>query len=296
MHSLPRVIFSVVALAVTASCAALPLPGALSSGAKPVPARCVCDTYFEPSPRPAWVNAGDTVTSQTYQTSGTSQCTGLQNIDVNKADLSARSKLARILNTQVSSRITDTRTSYGGGVGASKASIQSSLVSQGVLENSRITDRWVDSTSCRIYARVQIATRQIEASKQKIAKAEAARLGNQTYYVNTQDTDPAYRALLDSAAGQVLSEVGIRKIVPSPAPSAHQIKFTFQVTQLDMGTAMRGELRTQIIAPNQTPIWQQVTPAKGVSFSQASQAALAAKAIRSAMRSLTPILRERLEK
>jgi len=279
-----------------ASCASLPLPLAVSSGSAPSEIRCVCNSYFEPTHRPAWVDAGDVVTRETYQTTGSSQCSGLQNMDIDKADLSARSKLGRILNTQVSSNISDTRTSYGGGVGSSKASIQSSLLSEGILEDSRITQRWVDPAACRVYARVQIASRQIEASKAKIAKVEAERLGNQTYYIDTQDNKPAHKALVASAAGQLLSIVGITKIVAKPSASAHRIKFSFRVTQYDAGQAIRGELRTQIFAPNQSPIWQHVTPAKGVSFGGASQPALVAKAMVSATRSLAPILQNRLAK
>ncbi len=291
-QNLKRGFISMFALAATAGCAGLPL--AQISATTPAPASCVCETYFEQIPRPAWVDAGDVVTRQTYQTSGSSQCSGLQSIDVNKADLSARTKLGRILNTQVSSNISETRTSYGGGVGSTKASIQSSLLSEGILENSRITNRWVDPGSCRVYARVQIAASQIEASKEKIAKAEAARLLNQTFYLHTQDNEPAYRDLVASAAGQLLSSVGVTKIIPTAEASAYQIKFTFAVTQLNAEKSMRGELRTQILAPDASIVWQQATPAKGLSFSAASNRALADKAIASAMRSLSPVLRNRL--
>ena len=288
--------FACLLVFVVSGCAGLPSSLMGASQAAQTGPSCVCNSYFEKTPRPAWVDAGDVVTHESYQTTGSSQCSGLQNMDTNRADLSARSKLGRILNTQVSSNISETRTSYGGGVGSSKASIQSSLLSQGILEDSRITQRWVDPASCRVYARVQIASRQIEASKAKIAKAEAERLGNQTYYIDTQDNDSAYRGLVASAAGQLLSNVGITKIVPKPSASAHQIKFTFRVTQYDAGQTIRGELRTQIFAPNQAPVWQHVTPAKGVSFGGASQPALVAKAMVSATRSLTPILQDRLAK
>ncbi|MBT5156604.1 MAG: hypothetical protein HOK33_05000 [Rhodobiaceae bacterium] len=297
-HNRIRGYLTLLALAATTGCAGLPL--AQSSTPEPMRTNCVCARYFAQSPRPAWVEAGDVVTSQTYQTSGSSQCTGLQSLDVDKADLSARSRLGRIVNTQVSSDISETRTAFGNGVGngvgSAKASIQSSLLSKSLLENSQITHRWVDTAACRIYARVQIGAAQMKASQDKITKAKAARLIHQTFYVNTQDIAPAYRDLVAASAGQLLSKIGVTKITPTPQASSYQIKFTFAVTQLDAASALRGELRTQIAPPNGAIMWQQVTPAKGVSFRPSSNRALASKAITAAMRNLEPVLQARLLK
>ncbi|MDB2649402.1 hypothetical protein N9Y19_00585 [Porticoccaceae bacterium] len=257
---------------------------------------CVCNDYFARQQRPAWVDAGDIVTKQFYQSAGSSQCTGLQNIDIDKADLSARTKLGRILNTEVSSKISETRSSYGNGVGSSMSSIKSSLLSEGVLENSQITERWVDPNSCTVFARVKITTSELEATKAKIAKADAARLINQSFYINTTDNDPDFRDLVGSAAGVIVSQLGVTKVLNKPDPSAHQIKFTFLVTQLNDGKFIRGELLTKILDPSKSIIWQQATPAKGVSFSYASNRDLTRKAIDSGMRSLRPILQNRFDK
>jgi hypothetical protein len=274
------------------SCATLP-PVSVESRFE---ANCVCDNYFTSQPRPSWVDAGDVVTQQFYQSAGSSQCTGLQNIDIDKADLSARTKLGRILNTEVSSKISETRSSYGNGVGSSKSSIKSSLLSEGVLENSQITERWVDPNSCTVFARVKITTSELEATKAKIAKADAARLINQSFYINTTDNDPDFRDLVGSAAGVIVSQLGVTKVLNKPDPSAHQIKFTFLVTQLNDGKFIRGELLTKILDPSKSIIWQQATPAKGVSFSYASNRDLTRKAIDSGMRSLRPILQKRFDK
>jgi hypothetical protein len=257
---------------------------------------CVCDNYFTKQPRPSWVDTGDIVTQQFYQSAGSSQCTGLQNIDIDKADLSARTKLGRILNTQVSSNISETRSSYGNGIGFSKSSIKSSLLSEGVLENSQITERWVDPVSCTIFARVQITTSELDATKAQIAKADAARLINQSFYIDTTDNDPDYLDLVESAAGVLVSELGVAKVVNKPDPSAHQIKFTFLATQFKDEKFLRGELLTKILNPSKSIIWQQTTPAKGVSYSNASNRELARKAIDSGMRSLRPSLKTRFYK
>jgi len=274
------------------SCATLP-PVSVESRFE---ANCVCDNYFTSQPRPSWVDAGDVVTQQFYQSAGSSQCTGLQNIDIDKADLSARTKLGRILNTQVSSNISETRSTYGNGTGSSKSSIKSSLLSEGVLENSQITERWVDPNSCTIFARVQITTIELDATKAKIVRADAARLINQSFYIDTTDNDPDYRDLVESAAGVIVSKLGVTKLVNKPDPSAYQIKFTFLATQLNAEKFLRGELLTKILDPSKSIIWQQTTPAKGVSYSNSSNRELTRKAIDSGMRRLQPTLKKRLDK
>jgi len=274
------------------SCATLP-PVSVESRFE---ANCVCDNYFTSQPRPSWVDAGDVVTQQFYQSAGSSQCTGLQNIDIDKADLSARTKLGRILNTQVSSNISETRSTYGNGTGSSKSSIKSSLLSEGVLENSQITERWVDPNSCTIFARVQITTIELDATKAKIVRADAARLINQSFYIDTTDNDPDYRDLVESAAGVIVSKLGVTKLVNKPDPSAYQIKFTFLATQLNDEKFLRGELLTKILDPSKSIIWQQTTPAKGVSYSNSSNRELTRKAIDSGMRRLQPTLKKRLDK
>jgi hypothetical protein len=93
-----------------------------------------------------------------------------------------------------------------------------------------------------------------------------------------------------------VSQLGVTKVLNKPDPSAHQIKFTFLVTQLNDGKFIRGELLTKILDPSKSIIWQQATPAKGVSFSYASNRDLTRKAIDSGMRSLRPILQKRFDK
>jgi predicted small secreted protein len=257
---------------------------------------CVCDNYFKSQNRPSWVDAGDVVTQQIYQSAGSSQCTGMQNIDIDNADLSARTKLGRILNAQVSSNISETRNTYGNGVGSSKSFIKSSLISKAVLENSRIAERWVDPISCTVYSQVQITTSELKIAKDRIAKADAAKLINQSFYIDTTDNDPDYRDLVDSAAGVILSQIGAGKVFDSQNPSAYQIKFTFLATQIKDGKSVRGELLTKIFDPSKSIIWQHTTPAKGVSYNYASNRDLSKKAIDSAMRSLRPILQNRFDK
>jgi hypothetical protein len=101
---------------------------------------------------------------------------------------------------------------------------------------------------------------------------------------------------VESAAGVLVSELGVAKVVNKPDPSAHQIKFTFLATQFKDEKFLRGELLTKILNPSKSIIWQQTTPAKGVSYSNASNRELARKAIDSGMRSLRPSLKTRFYK
>ena len=138
---------------------------------------CGCSDYFGATERPAWVDEGDQITALNYRSAGIANCTGVQTFDVEKSDLSARAKLSRMLAVQSDVRISETRKDYGIGPGYAQAEIEATQISQTLLQDSKITARWVDPKNCIIYAAAEISTANIEKTKDRIGPQTSRPLG-----------------------------------------------------------------------------------------------------------------------
>lgn len=268
----------------------LTVVGCSSLLSKPTPTtnlNCVCVDYFSGSPRPEWVDAGDIVNVNIYQATGNSQCTGLKNIDLEKSGLSARTNLSRIINTQVKSSI-EINEITDSGMTSSRTSINSFMHSEGYLENSQITHKWVDPVSCTVYSRAQISTADVESNKTRIANKEASRLKNKLFYLDFSDNSDEHIDLISASAGSLISELGVKRLASDTKTTAYHLSFTFIPTNIVEGRSIRGSLLAKIIDPDKSTIWQKTIPAKGVSYSYATNRVLKEKAISSAMRSMKP--------
>lgn len=274
------------------SLACLSLAACAAPGPKIVSQGCGCSGYMAETPRPAWVDGGDTVTPTMVASQGSTQCTGLKQIDLDAADLSARSKLSRILNVKTDIALTETRTDVGFGAGGSSARIETGELSRVVLEGSRIGARWVDPESCRIYARADLPRAQMEKTKARLEAEEKARLVNQTFFITSEGS---YAASLNAGIAEALSAAGVKRIVTSTTPNAYRA-----VAGLDTieraGNGLTARLSLSFIAPNGDTVWSRTVPARAASYDRKSDQALINRAIGAALRDMAPKLRAALTK
>lgn len=269
------------------SLASLALAACAAPGAKIVSQGCGCSDYMSAAPRPAWVDGGDTVTATLVASQGSTQCTGLKQVDVDAADLSARSKLSRIVNIETDIALTETRTDVGFGAGRSEARIEASEISRVVLEGSRIAARWVDPETCRIYARAELPRAEMEKTRARLSAEEEARLVNQVFFVTTDDT---HAEALNAGVAEALSRAGVSQIVTSETQNAYRA--IARLNTIDrQGNGLTARLALSLLAPNGKIVWSQTVPARAASYAQKSETALINRAIASALRDLAPALR-----
>ena len=269
------------------SLASLALAACAAPGAKIVSQGCGCSDYMSEAPRPAWVDGGDTVTATLVASQGSTQCTGLKQVDVDAADLSARSKLSRIVNIETDITLTETRTDVGFGAGRSEARIEASEISRVVLEGSRIAARWVDPETCRIYARAELPRAEMEKTRARLSAEEEARLVNQVFFVTTDDT---HAEALNAGVAEALSRAGVSQIVTRETQNAYRA--IARLNTIDrQGNGLTARLALSLLAPNGNIVWSQTVPARAASYAQKSELALINRAIASALRDLAPALR-----
>ena len=252
---------------------------------------CGCTDYMPPTPRPSWVDRADNVTAAFVETQGAVQCTGLQEVDYEGADLSARGKLSRIINIKTDFALSETRTDEGYGAGRARARIDSSQISRVVLEGSRITARWVDPDTCRVHTQVRLSRSDMEQTKARLATEEAARLVNQRFIVQAEGP---HAAVLIGGAKQALSEAGVSRIVDR-AEAAHRVNVRLD-NVTEEGYGLIGQLSLAVISPAGETVWSRTVPAKAASYSRKSKEFLVSRAVQSALRNLRPALKDRLMK
>ena len=274
--------FPFVALAV--ACAA-PEPKILGQG-------CGCGTYMTTTPRPAWVDAGDRVTASMVSSQGSAQCTGLKQMDLDAADLSARSKLSRIINVTTDIALTETRTDTGFGAGRARARIEAVEISRVVLEGSRIGAHWVDPESCRIYERADLPRSEMEKTKARLESEEKARLVNQAFVISAQG--PHADALRVRFA-EALSAASVKRVVTSSTPDSYRAVIRLDTIER-VGNGLTARLGLAFIAPNGDTVWSRTVPARAASYDRKSDQALIDRAIGEALHDIAPTLRTVLEK
>lgn len=250
---------------------------------------CACSGYYGGTARPAWVDAGDQITAQSYRTAGIANCTGVQTYDAEKSDLSARAKLSRMLSVRSDVRISETRKDYGGGPGFAQASIEATQISETLLQDSKIYGRWVDPQNCIVYAAVEVSTANIEKQKAELARRQAARLVNKSFTVTARAAPTIF---LESEGRALLSDLGVTRISDT---GEYELAIDFLQTERS-ADALRGRLTVSIEKADGTVVWSRTEKSKGVSFQKLSDTELKSRAIADGLQRMKPALRAALMK
>lgn len=238
-------------------------------------ADCSCRDYLPERPRPGWAGV-DGSSVATYLSHGISECTGIQSMDFEEADASARSNLGRVLSTHVESEVVLIREDFGG-AGGSRGKITSKQSTDSLLEKSTIYDRWLDRGSCVLYSAVRISRADIQATIKRIELERQNKLVNQSFLVKTEGE---YSNKLAEKMQQLLIDSGVRNVTESASKNTYTLYGTVASKELiKQGRLAKVTIQLKIIDPKKNFIWMHQAVGKGVSFSAASKEQLFNKAL-----------------
>ena len=254
---------------------------------------CSCAAYPFSQTKPEWTR-GDDIRDGIYYSVGIEQCTGIQKIDLEKANLKARAALGRIIGSQVSSSISRVQRASGVGTGSNTATIQSTATSDAFLQNSQVYDYWLDVDNCAIHAAVKISEIDIERGLAKLAAIEKSKLKNQKFYVVALGNNAT---ILDVSVKAILSDLGVKQIIAAPQKDAYKIDVVLENGNLSANKqTYRGQFVIRIYNPLGILIWSWYKDVKGVFLRPTTEADLVSRAMRSAKKPLMETLQEKLNK
>ena len=270
------------------------LPGCESSQVAAVRGvDCSCIDYLPARPRPNWVGA-DSSLDMTYLSHGISECTGIQSMDFEEADISARSSLSNLISSHVESETLLIQADYGDGAGSSRGKITSKLSTDSLLEKSIIYDRWFDSGSCVLYSAVRISQADIQDTIRRIELERQNKLVNQRFFVravgiyNNKLAEGMQQLLIDSGVKRVTTLADANTYILHGVVASHEF--------LNQNKIAKVTIQLEIINPQKELIWTHQVVGKGVSFGGISKVQLLNKAIKQAIDDSMISIAEALQK
>ncbi len=254
--------------------------------------KCVCADYFTtPTARPAWTS-NEGFKHGFYFTHGIAQCTGIQELDLPRADKNARTALSTLLRVQVEHKTHIRRTDGRSGEAVLQARIDTVLESSALLEKSYIYDRWVDPASCSIYSAVRLSRMDLQVS----AARQKSGIAYQPLMIVAKGKESE---AIESELRQLLSQLKVRRVLPHAQHAAHQsvhrliAEATHRMRRSPSGTVLYVKLMLNIANAAGESIWTHHSKGKGVSFlPDTPQDILYEKALHSAVQHARQSLKE----
>lgn len=256
-------------------------------------ASCSCIDYLPARPRPSWVET-ESSSATAYLSHGVSECTGIQSMDFEEADISARSNLGHLISSHVESETVLIQEDAGYGAGSSRGKVTSKQSTDSLLEKSIIYDRWLDSDSCVLYSAVKISQANIQDTIKRIELEHHNKLVNQRFLVRTEGE---YNQKLAERMRQLLIDSGVKRVAVLADASTyilHGVVVNHEL--LNQNKLAKVTVRLEIINPQKDLIWTHQVVGKGVSFGGVSKEKLLNKAIEQAIEDSTISITEALQK
>jgi len=240
---------------------------------------CSCADYLSKRAKPDWVGV-DKNQSNWYLSNGVSECTGIQSIDFEEADLSARTNLSRILNSDIKSQITMVQKSASDGSGSKYGNIITQATTSSLLSNSLIYERWLDHDSCTIYSAVKISFADVNLALKKLKLGDTNKLINRGFTIRAKEK---YHSRLIIIMQSLLVNAGVK----NSSTLAQKNAYTLEGSIIDAdffneNRVAKVTIQFSIIAPNKNIIWTHQEKGKSVSFGGISTKQLLNKAINQA--------------
>lgn len=245
---------------------------------------CVCLNYLPSQPRPIWVQ-GDQVTDKHYIASGLTRCTGLQDIDFQDAEISARASLARLISAQVVSSV-NYQESMHNSVSRSSMNTDTQINSSALLNEAVIFERWVDANTCTLYAGILLSKTNFQKSIKNKETQEKALLANQT--ISFAGHNQADDRVMNELASR-LSKGEIRGITTKDQA---RLKVSVNVSDVQhTGKSCHLNLHLSLVDQSSgKTIWSTHASGKGASHTGKSYNILFDRAISDAFDATTPAL------
>jgi len=216
-----------------------------------------------------------------YLSHGISECTGIQSMDFEEADTSARINLSHLISSHVESETVLIQDDFGGGAGSSRGTVTSKQSTDSLLEKSVIYDRWLDSKSCVLYSAVKISQVNIQDTIKRIELDRQNKLVNQRFLVrakgeyNHKLTERMQQLLIDSGVKRVTTLADATTYILHGVVASHEF--------LDQNKLVKVTVQLKIFNPQKDLIWAHQVVGKGVSFGGVSKDNLLNKAIKQAV-------------
>lgn len=243
-------------------------------------AGCSCIDYLPVQSRPSWLG-GESSTAKDYLSNGLTECTGIQSMDFEEADISARTNLSHLISSHVENEVVLIQEDFGGGAGSNSGKVISKQSTNSLLEKSVIYDRWVDGDSCVVYSAVKVSQANIQETIKRIEAERNNKLLNQRFLVqakgkyNSKLAERMQQLLVDSGVKKVAKTTGTKTYILNGVVASHEYLNQYKVAKVTV--------QLEIISPQKDLIWSQQVVGKGVSFGDTSKNTLLNKAIEHAV-------------
>ncbi|HED33009.1 MAG TPA: hypothetical protein ENJ08_02170 [Gammaproteobacteria bacterium] len=248
---------------------------------------CSCSDYLSKREKPDWVGV-DRNESNWYLSNGVSGCTGIQSIDFEEADLSARTNLSRILNSDIKSQITLIQESSSDGSSSKYGNIITQETTSSLLNNSLIYERWLDNDSCTIYSAVKISHADVNLALEKLTSRESNKLINHRFTIRAKGK---YHDRLILIIQNLLINAGVKTISTLERENTYMLEGSIvDIDFYNKNRVAKVTIQLSIIAPDKNVIWSHQEQGKSVSFGGISTKQLLNKAINQAARNSSTAL------
>ena len=256
------------------------IPGLASANA----GNCSCKGYFPEAAKPDWLGV-ESITEHAYFTQGSSFCTGLKKLDVERADKSALANLSRMINAHINSVQSSKQASLGYGVTTDSFTEETTIKADLLLKNAHIVDHWLDLKFCTLYAASKVNISDARNALLQKQLQEKSQLLNQVFFVRSNAS-----SVVDTYMHNLLSELGART---TKNINDSQIEITYKIHDIRPITEklLKLVLSVDIKDTSQgNSIWHSSFKGKGLSFRAKESSHLTQIALTDALDKLTPAM------
>ena len=243
---------------------------------------CSCSDYFPSNEINTQFFSREIISEDIYQASGSTYCSGLQELDVEMADNKAKENLAKLISVNVETKESVTIGNAGYGVTVQEYLQNSNLESKLTVQGAYITRRWVDTNHCTIYSSARISKENADLS---LASATQS-LKQSTFYLKSSGNKA-----IDNQLFELFLAQGINKISEQDTKQKYLVEAVIINAVQSSDKVVELTLRVKILNRDNSEVFGSVSAdGKGVSYKKLTYAELYNRAINDAWIELSPSL------
>ena len=227
--------------------------GILATGLIPVSIAwsCSCLDYMEIIDKPTWVDK-ESIERKHYLSFGVTYCTGVKSVDINHADKQARARLARMIQTDISTHQEYIVSDLSHGVSLEKFNEQTNISTQLTIDEAVIYDHWVSGDNCSLYAAISVT----KAAVAKAIERQSQQLAKQVFYFDSVPVE----------LQQIVNQTKV-KVTTKKDSSDVLVLSNVEYLAAQSNTKAEVKLTVQLVkTKNQQLLWQHMVKGKGISF------------------------------
>lgn len=243
---------------------------------------CSCSGYFSNEEIDTQFYSSEIISDDIYQASGSTYCTGLQELDVESADNKAKENLAKLISVNVETTESVTIGNAGYGVTVQEYLQRSNLESKLTVQGAYITQRWVDTNHCTIFSSARVTKENADLS---LASATQS-LKQSTFYLKSSGSK-----VIDNTLFELFVAQGINKISEQDTKQKYLVEAAILNAVQSSAQVVELTLRVRIFNRDNSEILGSVSAdGKGVSYKKLTYSELYNRAVSDALIELRPSL------